>query len=763
MRTDSPISILILEDNPDDAELCQRQLRQGEISGIFEVAPSKEAFEQLILSRSFDIVLTDFRLPGWNGLDALHWLRSVGRETPVILVTGTLGDELAIECIKAGISDYVLKEHLERLPHAVRHVIAEHRLREQRDRAEAELRVSEEHYRLLFNANPHPMWVFDRETLRFLMVNEAATRQYGYSHKEFLSMTVRDIRPAEDLERFLRAHTSGKELHDRELWKHRTKGGTIIDVEISAQPINFRAVDAELVLAHDVTAERKMQEQLRISELRYRSIIEQAPYGIMRVDEQGRIVVANPALVSMLGYESEKELLNVSSKVLYLDPSDEDRIVSASAVTTGNAVQDVHWIRKDRRHIIVRLAGRRLSNGDESSGGYEIFVEDITEARSLQKQFEQAQKMEAVGRLAGGVAHDFNNLLMIIAGYAQLLQESPADRKVLADYAEQIRLASAKASGITRQLLAFSRKQIIEPTILDLNSVIKDLEKMLPRLLGEDIHIVMELHPGLGALRSDRTQIEQVVMNLAVNARDAMPRGGRLLIQTSNLDLAAAKAATGAMAIPEGHYIVLAVEDTGTGMDAETQAHLFEPFYTTKESGRGTGLGLSTVYGIVKQNRGRIRVRSQLGAGSRFEIYLPRIDAVITPAEPEQHSTRGGSETILLVEDDAAVRNVTRLYLQSKGYKVLESDEAESALKTLREERSIRLVITDLVMRGPDGIELAQRANALRSDIPIILMSGYSDRRLEADAIGVETHFLQKPVSLDKLATTVRSLLDRSK
>jgi two-component system, cell cycle sensor histidine kinase and response regulator CckA len=759
----TPLSILLLEDNAADAELCLRQLRQQEVAAKVDIAKSPQEFRDLILSRFYDIVLTDFRLPSWNGLDAFHWLRSIGRDIPVILVTGTLGDELAIDCIKAGISDYVLKEHLERLPHAVRRVMEEHRVRNQRDRAEAELRASEEQYRLLFNANPHPMWVFDRETLRFLMVNEAATRQYGYSQREFLSMTLLDIRPPEEADKFLAAIRPTRASHQRELFKHRRKDGTVLDVEVSSQIITFRAIEATLVLAHDVTAQRRAEEQLRLSELRYRAIVERAPYGILGVDENGRIAMANPALIAMLGYGSEQELLEGSSQGIYSDPKDEERIVGNSWDTQGAVSQDMRWVRKDKREIIVRLAGRRLPNEDGSGGGgYEMFVEDVTEARSLQKQFEHAQRMEAIGRLAGGVAHDFNNLLMVISGYAQLVQESPGETGLLAEYVEQIRQASTKASAITRQLLAFSRKQVIEPTLLDVNSVLKDLGKMLPRLLGEDIRINMELQPNLGIVRADRTQIEQVVMNLAVNARDAMPSGGRLLIETGDVEMPLMKESAAELGVPAGRYISLAVTDVGSGMDAETKRHLFEPFYTTKEVGRGTGLGLATVYGIVKQNQGRIVVHSEVGKGSRFEIYLPCVEAAASPEHDAQVGTApGGKETILLVEDDAILRKVTRVYLQSKGYTVLEAGNTEEALRILTSEAAVRLLLTDLVMAGPGGLELAQSAVALRPKLPVVIISGYWDRSLQAGSVGVVAEFLQKPFSLDKLARIVRSHLNR--
>ncbi len=889
----------MLEDNPTDATLCIRQLKSSGLNAEVDVVRFSREFMERVSSQAYDVILTDYRLPDWNGLDALRWVRTLGHDTPLVLVTGTLGDELAIECIKAGVSDYVLKENLERLSVAVRRALEEQKLRQSRDRAERELRESEKQYRLLFNANPHPMWVLDPETLHFLTVNDAAIEHYGYSLKEFLSMTVRDIRPEEELERFLAAvrgpHHNGKS--DRELWKHRKKDGSVIDVEISSQPITFRAVKAELVLAHDVTAQRRAEvevrdskeqlqllldstaeaiyaidrngvctlcnaaclrllgyshesellgrnmhtvmhhtwpdgrsypveeckiyqafrqgkgshvtdevfwradgasfpaeywsypvqrddrvvgsvvtffdvterknaeEQLRRSEARYRSIIEAAPYGVYRVDQHGRITMANPACAAMLGYQTPDELLGLNTGTdVYLYPTEQEGARN-SASETPSLGHETKWRHKDGRPITVRLGGRRLPEDDELPGGFEVFVEDITENKSLQKQFEHAQKMEAVGRLAGGVAHDFNNLLMVISGYAQLLGESSTDAMKVSQYSTQIREASSKAATITRQLLAFSRKQVVEPTVLDLNYIVKDLGKMLPRLLGEDVELVMTLDPRLGTVRADRGQIEQVIMNLAVNARDAMPQGGRLTIETTNLELDTAYHQRREVAVPPGRYVLLAVSDTGIGMNAETQVHIFEPFYTTKEAGKGTGLGLATVYGIVKQSHGFIWVYSEPDKGSIFKIYLPRVDAAADSDESLQlvHAPSAGTETILLVEDEAALRNVCRVYLESKGYTVLKASNAKEAMRICQShDRPIHVLITDIVMPGLGGLELAKSALELRPALSVVLVSGYTDRPLDREAIGFGK-FLQKPFSFDALDRTVRSLLDKNR
>jgi two-component system cell cycle sensor histidine kinase/response regulator CckA len=891
------IKILLLEGNPDDAELCIRKLRTVGFHVKVDLARTSREFMAHGQTNTYDVILSDYRLPDWNGLDAFNWLRASGIRAPFVLVTGTLGDELAIECIKSGVNDYVLKENLERLAVAVRRALEEDKLRLERDQAEKELQWSEQQYRLLFNANPHPMWVCDRETLSFLTVNDAALRHYGYSLKEFLSMTVREIRPEDDQERFLAAVKNPRHNRpsDRELWRHRKKDGTVIDVEISSQPITFRAVNAELVLAHDVTAQqraemevrqgkeqlqllldstaeaiyaidvngactlcnaaclrllgysrdsellaknmhavmhhtrpdgraypveeckilqafrqrkgthvtdevlwradgtsfpaeywsypvhnsgrvlgsvvtffditqrKKSEEALRRSESRYRSIIERAPYGVFRVDQSGRIAMANSAFAAMLGYQAPDEVLGLKTGTdIYLNSTEQQR--ARDYASEDPAVgYETKWKRKDGKTITVRLGGRRLPDDDELPGGFDAFVEDITEHRSLQKQLEHAQKMEAVGRLAGGVAHDFNNLLMIISGYAQLLDESSADPKKVVEYATRIQDASSKAATVTRQLLAYSRKQVLEPTVLDLSYVVKDLANMLPRLLGDDVETVMELDPQIGTVRADRGQIEQVIMNLAVNARDAMPQGGRLTLATSNVALDASYYQ--GVEVPPGQYVLLAVSDTGIGMDAETQVHIFEPFYTTKEAGKGTGLGLATVYGIVKQSNGFIWVYSEPAKGSVFKIYLPRVDAAADSDENLQpvQVPSAGTETILLVEDEAALRNVCRVYLESKGYTVLGAGNAKEAMMICQSyDRPIHVLITDIVMPSLGGLELAKFALELRPTLSVVLVSGYTDRALDREAISFGK-FLQKPFSFDALARTVRSLLDKNR
>ena len=554
----------------------------------------------------------------------------------------------------------------------------------------------------------------------------------------------------------------GTHVADEVFWR---ADGTSFPAEYWSHPVrhNNRVVGS-VVTFFDITQRKKSEEALRRSESEYRSTIEHAPYGIYRVDQNGHLTAANPAFVDMLGYQSQQELLGLNAATgMFLDPTEHQRAIALYKSEGPAARYETPWKRKDGVRIMVRLAGRKLGREQEGASGFEVFVEDITERRSLRKQFEHAQKMEAVGRLAGGVAHDFNNLLMVISGYAQLLDESSTNPKKIVEYATHIQDVSSKAATVIRQLLAFSRRQVLEPAVLDLNYVVNDLAKLLPRLLGEDVEMLLQLDPQVGTVRADRGQMEQVIMNLAVNARDAMPQGGRLTIATSNVTLDASYY-QGVM-VPPGQFVLLAVSDTGTGMDAETQVHIFEPFFTTKEAGKGTGLGLPSVYGIVKQSQGFIWVYSEPGKGSIFKIYLPRFDAVADFDESLllAQVPSAGTETILLVEDEAALRNVCRLYLESKGYTVLEAGNGKEAMKICRShDHAIQVLITDIVMPGLGGLELAKSLLEMRPALSVVFVSGYPDRPLARQDIGFGK-FLQKPYSFDGLARTVRSLLDKNR
>jgi PAS domain S-box-containing protein len=998
------VRILLLEDSPTDAELCIRFLKRADLKVEIDVARDSQEFMESLNNKAYDVVLTDFRLPSWTGLDALRALRTSGRDTPVILVTGTLGDERAIECIKAGVSDYVLKQNLERLPPAIHRALEEYQLRQSRDRAQRELAESEKQYRLLFDANPNPMWVFDRLTLRFLTVNDAAVRHYGYSLDEFLSMTVRDIRPQEEVDRFLAAVGSDHtRLSTRELWKHRKKDGTIIDVEITSQTITFRTVEAELVLAQDVTEQKRTQEALRRSEEDHRMLFEQTPDGIFVADALGHYQDVNPAGVELLGYSRDEirgltitdvvaaeeveriapevarleagglvatewrfkrkngshfdgallarqmfdgRLLGILRDITERKKSEEQlreyarvvegleemilvvdreycyiianraflnfRGMSAEQVVgrpagevvgedvfatqvkdkmdecfQGNVVQyemtydfpnmgkrDLHvsyfpiqsqggvdriacvlqditerklsqealrkseerfskafrnnplaisistaaegryldvndaflnFLGYQRKEVIGRTAAElrfwsepldhlemlqqlkeekqvarremrfRTTKGEEREA--EVWAEsieldgqrcllaitrDITEIQQLEAQFRQAQKMEAVGRLAGGVAHDFNNILGIIMGYSDISLGLIASDSPVGRYVSETKKAAQRATLLTRQLLAFSRKQVNFPKILDLNEVVHNVTSMFLRLVGEDIKV--EFRPGasIGSIKADPGQIEQILMNLVVNARDAMPDGGKIIIETGQAELEEPYVShhPGANV---GKHVVLMVSDTGCGMDEATKSKIFEPFFTTKGVGKGTGLGLSTVYGIVKQSEGYIMVYSEPDKGTTFKIYFPRLSEkaeALIPSDEEADPPRG-SETILVVEDDTTLRELTSKLLQEGGYNVVEARDAEDALEKLAaSEPQIDLLLTDVVMPGRNGVDLLAQAKLVRPNLRAVFMSGYTGDLVARHGVLLnQNSFLEKPFTKRALLAKVYAAL----
>jgi PAS domain S-box-containing protein len=508
---------------------------------------------------------------------------------------------------------------------------------------------------------------------------------------------------------------------------------------------------------------RATQESLRRSESNFRSLVMNAPYGICRCDALGILQDANPALVAMFGYASAEELRGRHLGSLYADA--QQWFQTADYFHARKEFNDLttECVRKDGSAIVARISGRSIANG-KSGGTFEIFMEDVTETRTLELQLRQAQKMEAIGRLAGGIAHDFNNLLMVISGYSEFLLERLGPDPRLRGPAQEISNATQRATSLTRQLLAFSRKQMLAPKVLDLNEVVAENLKMLTRMIGEDIDLVMVPGPGLGAVRADPGQVDQVIMNLAVNARDAMPEGGKLTIETANVTLDEAFTRTHSPLIA-GDYIMLAISDTGVGMDTDTQSRIFEPFFTTKGA-KGTGLGLSTVYGIVKQSGGYIFVDSQLQRGTAFRAYFPRVDGREDAAAAQDAVSLPraghGEETVLLVEDEINLRRLARQYLETQGYKILEAEDGAAALQIVDGYKgAIDLLLTDVIMPGMNGRELAVHISKLLPDIRVLYMSGYTENAIGHDGtLDAGINLLQKPFSLPALKDRVREVLD---
>jgi two-component system cell cycle sensor histidine kinase/response regulator CckA len=523
----------------------------------------------------------------------------------------------------------------------------------------------------------------------------------------------------------------------------------------------------------DITKRKQAEEALRSSEEKYRAILENLEDGYYEVDVAGNFTFFNDPECRILGY-SREELIGVNNRD-YTDPETAKKVyeVFNKVYKTGEPVKRFEFevIRKDRTRGFIEISVSLIRDAKGEGAGFRGIARDITERKreeeernALQEQLSQFQKMETIGQLAGGVAHDFNNLLTVITGYTDLLLNSIKPNNPLYPDTIEIKKASEKAESLTRQLLAFSRKQALQPKVLDLNGLVSNMDKMLRRLIGENIQLVTVLTEDLGKIKADPGQIEQVIVNLAVNARDAMSDGGKLTIETANVKLDEQYTRTHISVIP-GLYVMFSLSDTGTGITEEIKERIFEPFFTTKEKGKGTGLGLSTVYGIVKQSGGNISVYSEPGHGTTFKIYLPRADEDVESLKPTEVSTESfqGSETILLVEDEEVVQRVTAVILQNGGYTVLEATDGEEALRLVQEHNGnpIDLVVTDVVMPRISGVRLAKYLFALCPKIKVLYMSGYMDNALiQQEILKPGMPYIQKPFTPEDLARKVREVLD---
>ena len=506
---------------------------------------------------------------------------------------------------------------------------------------------------------------------------------------------------------------------------------------------------------------QKSHADLAHSELRYRSLVNNAPYGIFRLDHWERFEAINPALLEALGYEPMYPSTWLPSfSELFREKEDYSAVVQELR-RGARAQREVFWKRNDGTPFKVRLQCRRLPGATAEGPWFEGIVEDLSEQSSLEDQLRQSQKMEAIGRLAGGIAHDFNNLLTIINGYTGMLIDTLSDSDPRLADAQRVKHAAQQAASLTRQLLAFSRKQVLTPTTLNLNTVVADLSRILPRLLGEDVDLAFVPNANLASICADRGQLEQVLMNLIVNSRDAMPEGGKITIETSTEVLD--EKYTRPRGVVPGEYVMLAVTDTGCGMDAATQARIFEPFFTTKEEGKGTGLGLATAYGIVKQSGGHIAVYSEPGQGTTFKVYFPTASSSTrTERESVAASHQPGGETILVVEDEQTVRDMIVQALQRRAYSVVEASSGEEALKLVASGQcNPQLLITDIVMPGIRGSETAQKLSSMIPGLGVVYMSGYTDNAMfHQKVLDAGSSFMQKPFTLEVLEDKVTQALE---
>jgi PAS domain S-box-containing protein len=653
----------------------------------------------------------------------------------------------------------------------------------ERKRAEASLRDSEALYHSLVESLPQNVFRKDRAG-RFTFANQRFAALLGRSVEEILGKTDFDFYPRELAEKYRqddqRVLDTGATFETVE--EHDPPGGPKLYVEVVKTPVHDARgeIIGTQAIFWDITTRKRAEEALHRSEERYRRFFEEDLSGAFIATPAGKLLACNPAFTRIFNFPSIAEAMSHNLASLYAAAHDYEAFVELLRREKRLELHEIELRRRDGKavHAIANVVGlfdergplSALPPGErrtaEGSRLVEIkgYVFDNTERKRLEEQFRQAQKMEAVGRLAGGVAHDFNNLLTVITGYSEILLGRIPAEDLLRPMVVEVQKAAERAAGLTRQLLAFSRKQILAPVEIDLNAVVADMEAMIRRLIGEDIVLVAVREPLLGRVTADRGQIEQVLMNLVVNARDAMPHGGELAIETHNVLLDGARR-PGDSEFRPGPYVLLAVRDSGCGMDATTKARLFEPFFTTKEVGKGTGLGLATAYGIIKQSKGHIEVESEPGRGTTFTIYLPRTTAAVreAPADVPANGIPGGNETVLLVEDEDAVRQLSRQVLEMIGYRVLEARNGPEALAVCEQNKgAIHLMVTDVVMPQMSGCQLADRLAPLYPDMRVLYLSGYTDEAIGHHGVRDRAvHFLSKPFTLDSLARKVREALDK--
>lgn len=637
-------------------------------------------------------------------------------------------------------------------------------LRERLNQAEKAQRLAENRYRLLFERSLAGVY---RATLdgRIVDLNESCARMFGYSKPgeargHILQETF--LAPG-DFERLLRLVREHKSIGNLELELQRQDGQRLCVLlgasllENGSEPV----IEGTLI---DITERKQAEDALRRSEERFRTLVEKSSDAISLVDGSGKVLYSSHAISPIFGYSLEERM--GKSVFEFIHPEESAQVLHTFkkllAQPYGSASIELRYRHKDGSWRWIEALGTNLLE-DPSVQAVAINYRDITERRQLMEQLFLAQKMEAVGRLAGGVAHDFNNLLTAILGYSDMVLEKLPRGSVLSRYTSEIKRAGERAASLTRQLLAFSRLQVMSPRVLDLNVVIEEMSRMLRRVIGEDVTLTTSPGAGLERVKVDPSQVEQVILNLAVNARDAMPEGGELRIRTSNARFAEDFIAEG-VRVQAGSYVALEVTDTGCGMDSETSARVFEPFFTTKEKGKGTGLGLSTVYGIVKQSGGYIWVSSEPQKGTTFKIYLPGLEEAAAPAKAADAPVQidRGSETILLVEDETNVRELLCGMLRSKGYEVLEAARGEEALALGKNHsQPIHLIVTDMVMPQMNGRELARRLCALHPESNVLYMTGYAGNKIGAiDVLENDVAFIHKPFSAEALSQKVRSILD---
>ncbi len=766
------LRILINEDQPMDADLLERALRKSGYEFVSHRVDSRSSFLAALKEFLPDIIISDYHLPTFDGMEALELAKNLAPDVPFIIVTGALNEVIAVECMKAGADDYVLKDHLVRIGPAIESAMKNRKILLEKILADQNLASSEKKFRAIFEQSNDAIFLLDG--LDFVDCNSMAVTLFGVARDRLLSGTPLDFSPDVQLNgvtsRILADEKiKGVTCGNRQTfeWLHQRPDGTVFDVDVCLSPLDIEGKSFMLAILRDITEKKRNELELKEQKEKFKELSQE--FNVLLDAIPDRILLLSPEHEVVWANRAARESFLVAGcelgerrcfKLVHGTSSPSSDCPVLETLQTGAPAKKILNVHDE---MIWEVRSVPLKNGNNDPSNVIEISRDITEIKKLEQQLFHAQKMEAVGQLAGGIAHDFNNILTAIIGYGNLLQMRITGDNDSIHYVEQILRNSERAATLTQGLLTFSRKKVANLQPMNVNDTILNVIMFLERLVGEDVTIRTTLaeEPLVG--RVDQSQMEQVLMNLTANARDAMPDGGTLAIATSpcNMDNDFIRFhGFGEV----GRYLQIDVSDTGMGMDDNTCARIFEPFFTTKEEGKGTGLGLSIVYGIIKEHNGYVAVRSKKGYGTTFSLYLPLIEKVdFQKSTAHSQMPTGGSETILVAEDDDYVRETVVKCLRDFGYTVLEAVDGDDAVEQYRAAQDrVRLLLLDVLMPKKGGREVYEQARAVCPDIKVLFNSGYPVDVLQGKGILNEgVNYMLKPILPSELLNKVRDVLDQ--
>jgi PAS domain S-box-containing protein len=763
---------LIIDDSADDAELLIRELRRESYDISAERTDTEAGLKAALDDQSWDIILCDYNMPRFSGLEALAIVRSRNLDVPFIFVSGAMGEDVAVGAMRAGAQDYVMKGNLKRLAPAIGRELRDATVRRERANAEVRQRVMEARYRQILSIAPDAIVALD-EALHIAIFNQAAERLFGYSAEEAIGQNAEVLLPTRfialargQILQFGASPDVLMQIRVPDKLHARRKNGIEFPAEIYVSKMIEDRRTIFTAIIRDITDRETMLATLRQTNQTLDAVVQSSPVAILGLDSSRRVIVWNRNAERIFGLSATDVVGRPFPPLIEVAGTELGDMVRR--LLEGEVLTDLEIHRQPSKDtsLDLRVSGAPLYDSDQRVRGAVCIVEDVTESEATRRQLEHAQRMEAVGQLTGGLAHDFNNLLAVVIGNLDLLQDLPGQDAAAKESVELALKASLGGATLIRQLLAFSRRQALSPKPFDLGALVISTRELLSRTLGEHIEVEMRLAPDLWPALADATQVESAIANLAINARDAMPNGGRLMLETANKHLDERYAAANAD-VQAGDYVMLAVSDTGTGIPPEVLNRVFEPFFTTKEHGKGSGLGLSMVYGFTKQSRGHVKIYSEVGHGTTVRLYLPRAApemVVAAPPPPDRADPDRIDAVVLVVEDNIDVRRIVCRLLRDFGCTIIEANSGATALEVLQSNRKIDLMFSDVVMPGGmSGTELVHAARSLRPGIKTLLTTGFAEASLRNQPQFADAgEILSKPYRRQDLMRKIRSALGLS-